>query len=67
MAVDAAMIKLLSFECARAKKSTMAEVSHDKKACFDRMQTELSNIYAKKQNAENNLLICKSKTMKGMR
>ena len=67
MAIDAGMIKLLSFESARATKSTMAEVSHDKKACFDRMQTAQSNIYAKKQNVDKNLLICKSKTMSLMK
>ena len=32
--MDVAMIKLLTFECARAKKSTIEEVSYDCKACF---------------------------------
>ena len=34
---DAAMLKLLIFECARIKKSTIGEESYDCKACFDRV------------------------------
>ena len=40
---DAAMIKLLTFECTRAKKSTIGEVSHDCKACFNRIEHLQSN------------------------
>ena len=35
---DTTMIKLLIFECARAKKNTIGEVSYDCKACFDRVE-----------------------------
>ena len=59
MAIDAAMIKMLSFESARTIKNTIAEISHDKKACFDRMQVDQSNIYAKKQNVDDSILVCK--------
>ena len=43
---DATMIKLLTFECAMAEKST--KVSYDRKACFDRVEHFQSNIYAQK-------------------
>ena len=33
---DTVMTKLLTFECAQAKKSTIKEVSYDYKAYFDR-------------------------------
>ena len=36
--IDAGLVHLLAFECGRAKHSTVAEISHDLKACFDRMQ-----------------------------
>ena len=35
--IDAAMLKLLSFECARIQRSTMCMVQHDMTAHFDRM------------------------------
>ena len=34
---DTAMLKLLIFECARIKKSTIGEESYDCKAYFDRV------------------------------
>ena len=46
--IDAAMIKLLSFECARSKRSTIGEIIYDKKACYDRMIPALSNLHARK-------------------
>ena len=49
---DVAMIKLLTFECSRAKKSTIGEVSYDCKACFDRVLRSQSNILAQKQNMD---------------
>ena len=54
--IDAAMIKLLTFECARIKRSTIAEVSYDKKACYDRMRIGQSNILGRKQNVCKHLL-----------
>ena len=65
--IDAGMIKLLTFENARLKRSTVIETSYDKKACFDRMQTGQSDLYAQKQNVEKNLLRCRSMCVKGMR
>ena len=54
---DVAMIKLLTFECARAKKITIGEISHDCNACFDRVERSQSNIFTQKQNMGANLLI----------
>ena len=57
--IDAGLVHLLAFECGRAKRSTVAEISHDLKACFDRMQVGQSNIYALKRNVDRNLLKCR--------
>ena len=56
---DVAMIKLLTFECARGKKSTIGEVSYDCKVCFDRVERSQSNILAQKQNMDVNMLIAR--------
>ena len=53
------MIKLLTFECARAKKSTIGEVSYDCKACVDRVERSQSNILVQKQNIDANLLLAR--------
>ena len=60
---DIAMIKLLTFECTRVKKSTIGEESYDCKACFDRVIYSQSNIYAAKQNFSDNLLIARAMCM----
>ena len=60
---DAAMIKLLTFECARAKKSTIWEVSYDCKAYFDRVGRLQSNIYAQERNMDANLLLTRDLCM----
>ena len=57
--IDATMIKLLTFECAKAKKSTIGEVSYDCKACFDRVECLQSNILAQKQNMDADLLLAR--------
>ena len=57
---DAAMLKLLTFERARIKKSTIGEKSYDCKACFERVLYSQSNIYAVKQNFVDNLLIARA-------
>ena len=56
---DAAMIKLITFKCTRAKNSTIGEVSYDCKACFDRVECLQLNILAQKQNIDANLLLAR--------
>ena len=53
---DAAMLKLMTFECARAKKNTIGECSYDCNACFDRINKAQSNILAKTQNVMDSVL-----------
>ena len=60
------MLKLLTFECARVKKSTIREESCDCKACFDRVLYSQSNIYAAKQNFSDNLLIARAMCVERM-
>ena len=63
---DAAMLKLLTFECARMKKSTIGEERYDCKACFDRVMYSQSNIYAAKRNFTDKLLIARATCVKRM-
>ena len=63
---DAAMLKLLTVECARVNKNTIGEQSYDCKACFDRVLYSQSNIYAVKQNFSDNLLIARAMCVERM-
>ena len=56
--IDTAMVKLLTFECARAKKSTIGENSYDCNACFNRIKRPQPNIMAQKHNVDENVLLC---------
>jgi len=65
--IDAIMIKLLTFECARIKRSCIAETTHDKRACFDRMRRGLINIHKQKQNVSKNACLSTAKTIRRMK
>lgn len=54
--VDAAMLKLLTFESARLQRSTVGMIQHDMAAHFDRMYPEMANIYAQRYNVDNGIL-----------
>ncbi|KAL7524524.1 hypothetical protein ACHAWF_002609, partial [Thalassiosira exigua] len=64
--IDASMIKLITYENARTMRTTMAEMSHDARACFDRMIPAQSNIYCQRQVMDKNLLECTAKCIEGM-
>ena len=55
----ATMIKIPTFECAGAKKSTIGEVRYNCKTCFDRVERLQLNIFAQKQNIDANLLLAR--------
>lgn len=55
-AVDAAMLKLLTFECARIQRATVGMIQHDMAAHFDRMSPSMTNIYAQRYNVSENIL-----------
>ena len=57
---DAAMLKILTFEYARVKNSTIGEESYDCKACFEKVIYCQSNIYPANQNFLDNLLIARA-------
>ena len=61
--VDAAMLKLLTFECARMQRATMGMVQHDMTAHFDRMYPEMTAIYGTKFGVDIRLLRCINKTI----
>jgi len=66
-ATDAAMIKLLTFETARAQKSTIGMLFYDCTACFDRMHPSLSNIELRKRNFDEGILLMRSAVIGGMK
>ena len=61
--VDAAMIKLLTFECARMQKSTVGCFQNDMTGHFDRMWPELTSIFATKFGVSKNIMLCIGKTI----
>ncbi|KAL7553353.1 hypothetical protein ACHAWF_018682 [Thalassiosira exigua] len=66
-AIDAGFKKLLTYENARVMKSTMAEGSHDVRACYDMMAPSQSNVYAQKHNVSGEICECVAKTKEGIR
>jgi hypothetical protein len=56
-AVDASMLKLLTFESARLQRSTVGFIQHDMAAHFDRMHPAMANIYAQWYNVDVNILM----------
>lgn len=54
--VDAAMLKLLTFECSRLTRSTVGMIQHDMAAHFDRMYPEMTSIYASRYGVDENIL-----------
>ena len=64
--IDAGLKKLMAYENARVTKSTMAEISHDKKACYDMMDPSLSAVYSQKQNVSAEICECVGKTKQGL-
>jgi hypothetical protein len=54
--VDAAMLKLLTFECSRMQRSTVGMVQHDMAAHFDRMYPAMTSIYGQKYNVDYRIL-----------
>ena len=54
--VDAAMLKLLTFETSRMQRSTVGMIQHDMASHFDRMYPAMSSIYAQKYNVDHNIM-----------
>ncbi len=54
--VDAAMLKLLTFECSRMQRSTVGMIQRDMAAHFDRMYPEMTSIYGQKYNVDHRIM-----------
>ena len=65
--VDAAMLKLLTFECARIQRSTVGMVQHDMAAHFDRMYPAMTSIYAQKYNVDQGIMQSIGRTIDTLR
>ncbi len=66
-AIDAAMLKLLTMETARAGKRTIAMTQYNEKNCFDRMYRQNSNIFAQKAGISQNILKARTLVKDGMK
>ncbi|KAL7504284.1 hypothetical protein ACHAXN_004116, partial [Cyclotella atomus] len=65
--VDAAMLKLLAFECARIKKSTVGITMYNLVAFFDRIKARLSNVIAQRALVDKNILIARATVIERLR
>ena len=61
--IDAAMLKLLTFDSARTQRCTVGMIQHDMTAHFDRMYPEMTNIYASRYGVDTSILLSISKTI----
>lgn len=66
-AIDAVMLKLLTFESARMQKCTLATIQHDMTAHFDRMYTATTSVTGRKYGVEENIILCINKTIAQLR
>ena len=60
---DAAMIKLLTFECAWMQKAMVGSFQNDMMGHFDRMWPDLTLIIATKYGVSQNITACLSRTI----
>ena len=65
--VDAAMLKLLTFECSRLQRSTVGMIQHDMAAHFDRMYPEMTSIYASRYGVSENILTSIGQTIQQLK
>jgi hypothetical protein len=65
--VDAAFLKLLTFECARMQRSTMCSVQHDMTAHFDCMYPAMTSIYASRYKVDKNIMLSIGKTIQKLK
>jgi hypothetical protein len=65
--VDAAILKVLTFDCARLQKLTMGSIQHDMTAHFDRMYPAMTSIYATRYGVDPNIMLCINKTIESLR
>ncbi|KAL7544883.1 hypothetical protein ACHAWF_012867 [Thalassiosira exigua] len=62
-ALDAALIKLLTYEVSRAAVLTIGDTQYDNSQCFDRIWPELSNIGLSRMNVQDELLVSRAKAI----
>jgi hypothetical protein len=60
---DAAMIKLLTVECARMQKPMMGSFQNDMTGHFDWMWPDLTSVFATKFGVSQEILLCIGKTV----
>ena len=64
--INAAFLKLLTFECARIQRSTVCMVQHDMSSHFDRMYPAMTSIYASRYKVDRNILLSIGKTIQSL-
>ncbi|KAL7545458.1 hypothetical protein ACHAWF_008807 [Thalassiosira exigua] len=62
-AIDAALIKLLTYEVSRTAVLTIGDTQYDNSQCFDRIWPEFSNIGLRRMNVQDKLLISRARAI----
>ncbi|KAL7551610.1 hypothetical protein ACHAWF_018082 [Thalassiosira exigua] len=65
-AIDAAMIKLLTYEVSRMAVLVIGDTQYDNSQCFDRIWPENSNIGLQRMNVQEELAISRAKAIEKM-
>lgn len=60
---DAAIIKLLTYECAQMQKATVATFQNDMMGYFDRMWPDMMSLFASKYGVSPNIMQCLNQTI----
>jgi hypothetical protein len=61
--IDAALLKILTFDCAWLQKCTVGSIQHDMAAHFDRMYPAMTSLYASKYGIDDNVMLCINRTI----
>ena len=63
LSIDAAFLKLLTFESARMQRATICTVQHDMSTHFDRLYPAMTSIYASRYKVDKNIMLSIGKTI----
>jgi hypothetical protein len=61
--IDAALLKVLTFDCSHLQKCTEGSIQHDMTAHIDRMYPAMTSIYASRYGVDKSVMLCINKTI----
>ncbi len=65
--VDAAILKILTFDSARLQKCTIGSIQHDMTAHFNRMYPAMTSLYGARTGVSSNVMFCINRTIDRLR